>query len=143
MRSLLDVNFLIALIQPSHLHSEDAHAWWSVNRTAGWASCPLTQNGFARIMSQPRYSGAVTTRMALQRLQLFTLQTDHAFWPDDLSLLDEQLIDHSRILGPSELTDIYLLALAVKHGGRLATFDRTIPLAAVRGAEARHVAVIG
>jgi predicted nucleic acid-binding protein len=67
---------------------------------------------------------------------------DHAFWPDDISLLDEQIIDRTRILGPKQLTDIYLLALAVKHGGRLVTFDRTIPLAAVRGAQAHHLVAI-
>ena len=68
--------------------------------------------------------------------------TDHAFWPDDISLLDEQLIDRNHVLGPKQLTDIYLLALAVKHGGRLVTFDRTVPIAAVRGAQARHLVVI-
>lgn len=68
--------------------------------------------------------------------------TDHAFWPDDISLLDEQLIDRNHVLGPKQLTDIYLLALAVKHGGRLVTFDRAIPIAAVRGAQARHLVVI-
>ena len=68
--------------------------------------------------------------------------TDHAFWPDDISLLDERLIDRNHVLGPKQLTDIYLLALAVKHGGRLVTFDRAIPIAAVRGAQARHLVVI-
>jgi len=68
--------------------------------------------------------------------------TDHAFWPDDISLLDERLIDRSHVLGPKQLTDIYLLALAVKHGGRLVTTDRAIPIAAVRGAQARHLMVI-
>jgi len=68
--------------------------------------------------------------------------TDHAFWPDDISLLDEQLIDRNHVLGPKQLTEIYLLALAAKHGGRLVTFDRTVPIAAVRGAQARHLVVI-
>jgi uncharacterized protein len=68
--------------------------------------------------------------------------TNHVFWPDDVSLLDEQLIDRSRILGPKQLTDIYLLALAVKHGGRLVTFDRAIPIAAVRGAQPQQLVVI-
>jgi predicted nucleic acid-binding protein len=68
--------------------------------------------------------------------------TNHVFWPDDISLLDEGLIERTRILGPKQLTDIYLLALAVKHGGRLVTFDRAIPMAAVRGARPEHLVVI-
>jgi uncharacterized protein len=68
--------------------------------------------------------------------------TNHVFWPDDISLLDSQLIDHSRILGPKQLTDIYLLALAVKHGGRLVTCDRAIQIAAIRGARPEHLVVI-
>jgi hypothetical protein len=71
-----------------------------------------------------------------------TSADDHAFWFDDISLTDMQLFDRDHILGPKQLTDIYLLALAVRNGGRLATFDPAIPLAAVRGAEPRHVAVI-
>jgi len=68
--------------------------------------------------------------------------TDHVFWPDNVSLLDEQLIDRSRILGPKQLTDIYLLALAVKHGGRLVTFDRAVPMAVVRAARPEHLVVV-
>jgi toxin-antitoxin system PIN domain toxin len=108
----------------------------------GWASCPLTQNGFVRILSQPKYPAPMSVDGAFDSLQRATTSADHAFWPDDISLLDEQLIDRSRILGPKQLTDIYLLALAVKHGGRLVTFDRTIPVAAVRGAQAHHLVAI-
>ena len=142
MRSLLDVNLLIALLQPDHVHHGLAHGWWSANRSGGWASCPLTQNGFVRILSQPRYPKPMSTAAALALLAEQTVETDHAFWPDDISLLDSQRFDFGRILGPKQLTDIYLLALAIEHGGRLATFDRTIPVGAVRGAEPRHVALI-
>ena len=68
--------------------------------------------------------------------------TDHEFWPDDTSITDQALLDHGRILGPGQITDVYLLALAVKHGGRLVTFDRGLPLKAVRGAERRHMVVL-
>jgi hypothetical protein len=67
---------------------------------------------------------------------------DHEFWPDDISITDEALFDHSRILGPNQITDVYLLGLAVKNGGRLVTFDRGLPISAVRGAEARHLVVL-
>jgi toxin-antitoxin system PIN domain toxin len=132
---------LLALFQPDHVHHSLAHQWWSANRAKGWASCPLTQNGFVRIASQPRYPKPMRVFEVIALLFEEVAGTDHVFWPDNISLLDEQLIDHSRILGPKQLTDIYLLALAVKHGGRLVTFDRSIPIAAVRGARADHVVV--
>jgi len=68
--------------------------------------------------------------------------TDHEFWPDDISITDQALLDHGRILGPGQITDVHLLGLAVKHGGRLVTFDRGLPLRAVRGAEVRHLVVL-
>ncbi len=142
MRSLFDVNVLIALFQPEHVHHASAHEWWTANRTGGWASCPLTQNGFVRIVSQPRYPKPLSPVIALDVLAEQIAETDHAFWPDDISLIDSQCFNQAHILGPKQLTDIYLLALAVKNGGRLATLDRAIPLAAVRGAEARHVAML-
>jgi toxin-antitoxin system PIN domain toxin len=134
---MLDVNFLIALFQPAHIHHHRAREWWRANRTHGWASCPLTQNGFIRILSQPKYPAPMSVDDALLSLQRATTSSEHAFWADDISLLDEQLIDRTRILGPKQLTDIYLLALAVKHGVRLATFDKAIPIAAVRSASPR------
>jgi toxin-antitoxin system PIN domain toxin len=142
VRALFDVNVLIALLQPDHAHHRRAHAWWDHNGAAGWASCPLTQNGFVRIVSQPSYRRPVPISQALTLLAEQSEGTDHAFWPDDISLLDTARFDRGRILGPRQLTDIYLLGLAVKNGGRLATLDRTIPLAAVRGAGPRHVAAI-
>jgi toxin-antitoxin system PIN domain toxin len=118
------------------------HEWWAPNISAGWATCPLTENGFARIMSQPRYKKPVTTTFAIDLLAEQMNKADHAFWPDDISLRDSSRFNPSRILGPNQITDVYLLALAVKNGGRLVTFDRGIPLAAVRGAEPRHLVVI-
>jgi uncharacterized protein len=139
---LLDVSLLIALLQEHHTHFDRAQNWWTVNRDQGWASCPLTQNGFLRIMPQLRFPKPIVVADAYDLLFDMIAVTDHVFWPDDISLLDEQLIDRSRILGPKQLTDIYLLALAVKHGGRLATLDGTIPISAVRSAETHHVLVI-
>lgn len=142
MRALLDVNVLIAMFDEEHVHYVRVHKWWADNRTAGWASCPLTQNGFVRVLSQPSYSNPISASAALVLLSDATTQHEHSFWPDDISLTDPQLFDHAHILGPKQLTDIYLLALAVKNGGRFATLDSAIPLAAVRGAESRHVVVI-
>ena len=143
MRALLDVNLLIALLQPDHAHFERAHEWWDANREHGWASCPLTQNGFIRILSsQSTYERPMPISRALDALAERTLHTDHAFWADNVSLLDTALFERTHMLGPKQLTDIYLLGLAVRNGGRLATLDRTIPIAAVRGADAGHIAIV-
>jgi uncharacterized protein len=142
VRALFDINLLIAMVDEEHVHHERAHAWWAENHEYGWASCPLTQNGFIRVISQPNYTNPITTTFALDLLAQQAAETDHVFWPDEISLLDTQLFDRERILGPRQLTDIYLLAIAVRNGGRFATLDQTIPLDAVRGAELRHVAVV-
>lgn len=142
MRSLLDVNMLLALFDSTHVHHAIASSWWVEHRDGGWASCPLTQNGFIRIISSPRYPRPRTLADALTLLRAQMALPDHAFWPDDLSLVDPAIFDHGRLLGANQITDVYLLALALKNGGRLVTLDRAIPLAAVRGAQARHVMVI-
>ena len=142
MRALFDVNVLLALLQRDHAHHEGAQQWWAGNSMAGWASCPITQNGFVRIISQPRYPKPMSLAAAIGVFAELIEGTDHSFWPDDISLLDAQHIDPKRILGPKQLTDIYLLALAVKNGGRFVTFDRAIPVSAVRRARDAHIVVI-
>ena len=142
MRVLFDVNVLIALLDPGHVHHDRAHIWWEQNRTSGWASCPLTQNGFVRVMSQSGYPNSVATPEAIRILGMATRQQEHAFWPDDSSITDSDRFRSERILGPRQVTDLYLLSLAVQRDGRLATFDRTIPLSAVVGAKSKHLAVL-
>ncbi len=139
MRSLLDVNILIALLDSDHMSHRTAISWFGENASAGWASCPITQNGCIRIMSHPGYPNAPSVIEIVQRLRAATGDRSHAFWPGSESLLDESLIDPTRIHGPRQLTDVYLLALAVRNGGRLVTFDASIALSAVRGAKARHL----
>jgi toxin-antitoxin system PIN domain toxin len=142
MRALFDVNVLLALLQPDHVHFERAQEWWQANQQHGWASCPLTQNGFARIISQQTYRKPLPTAEAVSRLAEQIEMTDHVFWPDDLSIADSAVFDPRGILGPNQITDVYLLALAVKNDGRLATLDSSVSLRAVRGAEARHLVMI-
>jgi len=139
MRSLLDVNVLIALLDADHSLHGPAMKWFEANARQGWASCPITQNGCLRIMSHPAYPNAPPVRTILDRLAAATATGLHEFWADDVSLLDDRLLDHSRILGSRQITDLYLLALAVKHGGRLVTFDTSIARQAVRGATPRHL----
>jgi uncharacterized protein len=142
MRALLDVNCLLALLDEDHGSHSRALLWWQSNRLSGWATCPLTQNGFARISSQGSYASTRPLIVAIEQLARITMLPDHEFWPDTISITDDQLFDHGFILGPKHITDVYLLALAVKNGGRLVTFDRGLTLKSVRGAEARHLVVL-
>lgn len=143
MRALLDVNVLIALLDANHVHHPVATDWLATNLEAGWASCPLTQNGCIRIMSQASYPNPVPAPLVAARLAEAAVQPHHEFWPDDVSLLVPGQIDWTRILGPRQVTDVYLLALAQRHAGRLVTFDGAVPLAAVPEATAENLAVIG
>lgn len=138
MRALFDVNVLLALMDEDHLHHARALSWWAENSKHGWASCPLTQNGFVRVSSQPNYPNRQPPANAILQLRTQIETSDHEFWADDVSIVDVAIISSGRILGPNQITDLYLLALAVKHGGRLVTFDGAISLAAVRGAGEEH-----
>jgi toxin-antitoxin system PIN domain toxin len=140
--ALLDVNVLIALLDADHVTHAAALAWFAEHAERGWASCPITQNGCVRIMSHPNYPHAPSVSEVADRLRAATSDRAHRFWPDEVSLLDDALFDRSRIHGPRQLTDAYLLALAVVKGGRFVTFDRAIPVAAVRGAKARHLLLL-
>ncbi len=143
MRALLDVNVLIALLDGAHVGHSRATRWLAQEVAQGWASCPLTQNGCIRIMSQPAYPGALAAAEVAGRLGEAARDASHAFWPDDLSLLDESVLDWSKVLGPRQVTDHYLLALAVRHRGRFVTFDARVSTAAVAAAKARHLVVLG
>jgi len=142
MRALLDINVLLALLDADHVEHGSARAWLEREIPAGWASCAITQNGFVRVISQPRYPSPVPAAEAIRRLELATRTDRHAFWPCDLSLLDDESIDRTRVHGPRQVTDVYLLALAVAKGGRFVTFDRTVPLSAVVGARQEHLVVL-
>lgn len=142
MRALLDVNVLVALFDGNHSLHVPAMRWFTENGDAGWASCPITQNGCIRVMSQPAYPERMPVVAVAERLRQATLHRAHEFWPDDGSILDEEIVDATRIHGPAQLTDVYLLAQAVARGGRLVTLDHAIPLAAVKGAQKRHLVVI-
>ena len=142
MRALLDVNVLIALFDADHTSHETALEWFRDNAKNGWASCPITQNGCVRIMSHPAYPNAYTVNEIVRRLHRASIERMHEFWPDDVSVLNDQVIDTTRVHGPRQLTDVYLLALAVGRGGVLVTFDQSIALSAVRGATAASVVVL-
>lgn len=144
MRSLLDINVVIALLDPDHVFHDRAHAWWKGQSKSGWASCPLTENGVVRIMSNPAYSRAAIFRPGdlIERLDIFARRSNHEFWPDDLSLRAKTSFLRNRLHASRALTDIYLLALAVKHQGSLATFDEAIVVSAVPGAARENLSAI-
>ena len=139
MRALLDVNVLIALLDSDHASHNPAIDWFATHAQDGWASCPITQNGCIRIMSNPGYPNPLPVQAVNERLAQACHQKIHEFWPDEVSLLESDVVDSTRIHGPRQLTDLYLLALAVRRGGRLITFDTGIPLAAVRNATMQNV----
>ncbi len=142
MRALLDVNVLIALLDSDHLHHRRAMAWLQEHIQSGWASCPLTENGCIRIMSQPGYPNALPAGDIAERLAAATATSHHVFWPDAVSILDSGRIGWNAVLGSRQVADVYLLALAVQQSGRLVTLDRAVPLQAVPDARSRHLVVI-
>ncbi len=144
MRSLLDINVVIALLDPDHTFHHRAHAWWGSQAKTEWASSPITENGVVRIMSHPSYNPrrSLSPGDVVTLLRTFVTGTDHQFWPDSVSFIDDRVIDHSTILGPRQVTDVYLLALAIANNGRLATFDGSIHRAAAKNAGTECLLVI-
>jgi len=142
MRGLLDVNVLIALLDSDHVHHATASEWLERNLKNGWASCPITQNGCVRIMSQPGYTNPLPAAEIAERLAEAASTPHHQFWADSVSLIDAACIERSRLLGPRQVTDAYLLALATRNNGRFVTFDRSVSLATVVGAAQKHLCVL-
>jgi toxin-antitoxin system PIN domain toxin len=143
LRALLDVNVLVALLDAGHLHHASATAWMADNARSGWASCPITQNGCLRILSLASYPNAQPTAEVAQRLALAMTSGRHVFWPDSVSLLDVGVLRWDRVLTSRQVTDAYLLALAVAHGGRLVTFDGGISVDAVPTAARKNLVTLG
>ena len=131
---MLDINVLIALLDPTHTQHDAAHDWIERQGCKAWATCPLTENGVLRIIGHARYPNSPGTSAAVAQL-MTTLRSlpGHVFWPDDISPLDTERIAATRLLSSAQVTDSYLLALACAHGGQLASFDRRLVVDAVRG----------
>ena len=137
MTFLLDVNVLIALVDPTHVGHDAAHRWFDHQGRLAWATCPLTENGLIRIVGHPKYPNSPGSPAVVAGIvaRLRTLP-GHVFWPDDISLAATEHVDPAQLLTSGQVTDSYLLALAVYHGGRLATFDRRLSVKAVQGGKA-------
>jgi len=131
---LLDVNLLIALIDPTHVNHGDAHRWFARKASASWATCPITENGVLRIVGHPRYPNTPGSPAVVAAvLGRLVARPGHIFWPDDISLLDGRKVDAQHVIACGPVTDTYLLALAVAHGGQLASLDRRLSVTAVHG----------
>ena len=140
--ALLDVNVLIALFDETHVHHQTAHDWFADHADEGWATCPLTENGFLRVLTHPRAGVEDDPLTVFNSLRTFCGSRQHVFWEDAISIRDPRIFDDSVILSHKQLTDVYLLGLATRKRGRLATFDTRIPLKAVKGATRDNLAVI-
>jgi uncharacterized protein len=129
---LLDVNLLLALSDPMHVHHEAVHRWFADRGHQSWATCPITENGFVRIASHPNYPnrpGDVVAVLAI--LRMLCEAQGHQFWEEDVSILD--ILEPGAIVTHAQITDVYLAGMAVHKNGRLATLDQRIPAGAVRG----------
>jgi hypothetical protein len=141
--ALLDVNVLVALFSARHIHHDIAHDWFTDNAGAGWASCPISEGGLLRILGNPARVGEhLPLPKLLELLNTFCENSRHEFWPDALSLRDERVFNVEAVRGHQQLTDVYLLGLAVKRRARFVTLDQRVPLAAVKGATRASLEVI-
>ena len=141
--ALLDVNVLLALFHEGHVHHDAAHDWFVDNGESGWASCPMTENGLIRILSNAtRVREHLPLHDVRDLLKTFCEHSAHEFWPDDVSLRDADRFNIAAIRGHQQVADVFLLALAVHHGGKFVTLDQRVPLAAVHGATRASLEVI-
>ena len=134
--SLLDVNVLLALAWPNHLHHDAAHDWFAQHRRDGWATCPFTEAAFVRLSSMPVVvNTAVTAREALQLLQENTAASDHSFWPNSTRIPELLPEIRERLIGHQQVNDAILLDLAIRTAGVLVSFDRRIAALLAPGSE--------
>jgi hypothetical protein len=132
---LLDVNVMLAWLWPGHEAHRIAFSWMMAHGRESWATCPITEMGFLRIITNPSFSPHVPEwSEAIDILRRHTEgNRHHSFWPDTLTLdaVDRQLGD--RIKGAGQVTDAYLLALAMRHQGKMVTLDYKMKALAPEG----------
>lgn len=137
MVALLDVNLLAALAWPNHVHHFQAHRWFAGQAARGWATCSIVELGFVRVSSNARaVPSAVSPQEAAALLQRITALPGHHFWTDDIRFAESPYVARSRVAGHQQVTDAHLVGLALRHGGRLATFDAGVRALASAGSSA-------
>jgi toxin-antitoxin system PIN domain toxin len=133
---LLDVNVLVPLFWRGHNDHNAAQQWFREHERKGWATCPLTQAAFVRLVSNPAFStDAVPPVEAIALLEENLRLSSHEFWPDDLSFAEAAAYLRPDISGHKQITDVYLLGLAIHRQAKFATFDK--PLASLLPANKR------
>jgi len=142
VRALLDVNVLVALLDAQHVAHARAHEWLAGSLEEGWASCPITENGCVRVLTNPKYPVPVVAADVLAKLATAKASGHHVFWPDDISLTDSSVFNPTQLRGHQQVTDAYLLGLAIRHGGCLVTFDSGISPTMVMGAGPENLTTI-
>lgn len=143
MRHLLDVNVWVALLDEAHVFHPQALAFVE-RRKLRIATCPLVENGVVRVLNLPGYSrlGPVGFEVVARKLDEICAGLDHAFWPDNVSLRTPGMVNWSRVLGHNQITDLYLLALAVANGGCLVTLDHRVAMSTVVGATEKNLLLL-
>jgi hypothetical protein len=143
MVSLLDVNVLVALAWPNHVHHGAAHRWFGRRARAGWATSSIVELGFVRVSSNARViPSAVSPQEAAALLRRMTALPHHHFWADDLRFAESPHIALARVAGHQQITDAHLVGLALRRGGCLATFDRGVRALVPRGHDPESVVVV-
>ncbi len=131
-RYLLDVNVLIALVDPAHVQHDDVHRWFGRTGHRAFATCPITENGLLRILSHPKYPNSPgPPSVVAQALANLRALPGHGFWADSISLMDADWVNASLLSNHARVTDSYLLALARSNGGQLASLDQKLATQAV------------
>lgn len=140
MIGLPDVNVLVALAWPNHVHHERARAWFEENHQRGWATCPVTESGFVRVSSNRKVvPEARRPGEAILLLREMTTQRGHVFWADDTSIARSRWVAAERLVGHGQVTDAHLVALCLERKGRLVTFDGGVADVLPKGTDADAV----
>ncbi|MCX6551507.1 MAG: hypothetical protein NTY02_10960 [Acidobacteria bacterium] len=140
MVALLDVNLLLALAWPNHVHHAAAHQWFARRAPRGWATCSIVELGFIRVSSNTRaIPAAVSPQDAAALLARITARPHHHFWSDDVRFAESPCVARSRVVGHQQVTDAHLVALAIRHEGCLATFDRGVRALVPPGHDAARI----
>lgn len=140
MIHLLDVNLLVALAWPNHIHHAAALGWFRRSQVSGWATCPLTESGFVRVSSNASVMpDARSPREAIHLLRRIVALPHHVFWHDDVSMAASEFLQEVLFVGHRQVTDAHLLTLAQNRGGRLATLDGRMRSLVPRGQDAAEI----
>jgi uncharacterized protein len=133
LQRLLAINVLIAPCDPNHIDHQRIALWFEATGGKAWVSCPITENGFIRILSSPSYPGlSGSVSLATDLLGKLTRHKGHDFWTDEYSIVDGT-VDLKRLVGHKQITDLYLLGLAVRRKGKFISLDRHLPANLVTG----------